>query len=137
MVKGRADDVIISAGLRIGPLEVEDALLEHAAVAESAVVGAPDDERGEVVKAFVVIREGIEPSNALATELQHHVETIAGPDNVPRELEFVAALPKTSSGKIRRVELRQREQRRAEEGDAAAASPGKMRSAAKAQRPGS
>jgi acyl-coenzyme A synthetase/AMP-(fatty) acid ligase len=110
---GRADDVILSAAYRIGPFEVESALLEHAAVAESAVVGKPDDDRGQIVKAFVVLRAGNEGSDLLAAELQRHAKRVTAPYKYPREIEFVESLPKTRSGKIRRVELRELEQRRA------------------------
>ena len=106
---GRSDDVIISAAFRIGPLEVETALLEHPAVAESAVIGKPDADRGQIVKAFVVLRAAVEPSDGLATELQDHVKAVTAPYMVPREIEFVSELPKTSSGKMRRIELRERE----------------------------
>ena len=105
---GRADDVIISSGYRIGPFEVESALIEHPAVLESAVVAKPDPVRGEIVKAFVVLREGYEPSDKLATELQDFVKNLTAPYKYPREIEFESELPKTVSGKIRRVELRQR-----------------------------
>ncbi|NNM00021.1 MAG: AMP-binding protein [Gammaproteobacteria bacterium] len=105
----RADDVILSAGYRIGPFEVESALIEHAAVAESAVVSSPDATRGEVVKAFVVLAPGFEASDALAAELKEHVKTVTAPYKYPRRIEFVEALPKTVSGKIRRIELRERE----------------------------
>ena len=106
---GRADDVILSAGYRIGPFEVESALLEHAAVIESAVVSSPDDLRGEVVKAFVVLAPGIEASPALLRALQDHVKSVTAPYKYPRKIEFVESLPKTVSGKIRRIELRERE----------------------------
>ena len=106
----RADDVIISAGYRIGPFEVESALLEHPAVVESAVVASPDPVRGELVKAFVVLRPGHLPGDALVRELQEHVKRVTAPYKYPREIEFVDGLPKTVSGKIRRVELRAREQ---------------------------
>jgi acyl-coenzyme A synthetase/AMP-(fatty) acid ligase len=106
---GRADDVILSAGYRIGPFEVESALVEHPAVAEAAVVASPDELRGEVVKAFVILAPGHTASEILAAELQEHVKNITAPYKYPRELEFVAELPKTISGKIRRVELRERE----------------------------
>jgi acetyl-CoA synthetase/medium-chain acyl-CoA synthetase len=109
---GRADDVISSAGYRIGPFEVESALLEHPAVAESAVVGSPDAERGNVVKAFIVLRPGYEPSDKLARELKEHCKRVTAPYKYPREIEFIAELPKTRSGKIRRVELRQAELRK-------------------------
>jgi medium-chain acyl-CoA synthetase len=106
---GRADDVIISAGYRIGPFEVESALLEHPAVVESAVVASPDPVRGEVVKAFVVLQPGHAPAPELVRQLQEHVKCVTAPYKYPREIEFVDALPKTVSGKIRRVELRERE----------------------------
>jgi medium-chain acyl-CoA synthetase len=106
---GRGDDVIISAGYRIGPFEVESALIEHPAVAESAVVSSPDETRGEVVKAFVVLARGYEPSDALSRELQEHVKAVTAPYKYPRKIEFAASLPKTISGKIIRKELRDRE----------------------------
>jgi acetyl-CoA synthetase/medium-chain acyl-CoA synthetase len=105
---GRADDVIISAGYRIGPFEVESALLEHPAVLESAVVAAPDEVRGTIVKAYVVVRPEVAATAALAAELQDHVKRVTAPYKYPRAIEFVDALPKTVSGKIRRVELRAR-----------------------------
>ena len=114
---GRADDVIISAGYRIGPFEVESALLEHDAVAESAVVASPDEMRGAVVKAFVVLAPGYQPSEALAGELQEHVKRLTAPYKYPREIAFVSDLPKTISGKIRRVELRQQEVARKTRGE--------------------
>jgi len=103
---GRADDVIISAGYRIGPFEVESALIEHPDVLEAAAVAAPDPDRGSVVKAFVVLREGVDGDAALAARLQDHVKSVTAPYKYPRVVEFVAELPKTVSGKIRRVELR-------------------------------
>ena len=106
---GRADDVILSAGYRIGPFEVESALLEHASVAESAVVSSPDDIRGEIVKAFVVLKSGFTASDALAVELQDHCKKVTAAYKYPRKIDFVTALPKTVSGKIRRIELRNRE----------------------------
>jgi acyl-coenzyme A synthetase/AMP-(fatty) acid ligase len=109
---GRSDDVISSGAYRIGPFEVESALLEHPAVAESAVVGSPDADRGNVVKAFVVLRPGYEASPELVKELQEHCKRVTAPYKYPREIEFVAELPKTRSGKIRRVELRQAELRK-------------------------
>lgn len=105
---GRADDVIISAGYRIGPFEVESALVEHAAVAEAAVVGKGDPTRGTIVKAYVILAPGHEASDALAVELQEHCKKVTAPYKYPREIEFVSELPKTISGKIRRVELRAR-----------------------------
>ena len=103
---GRADDVIISAGYRIGPFEVESALIEHPAVAEAAVVSKPDAERGEIVKAYVILAPGHSPSDHLARDIQAHVKQVTAPYKYPREIEFVSELPKTVSGKIRRVELR-------------------------------
>lgn len=103
---GRADDVIKTSGYRVGPFEVESALLEHQAVAESAVIGVPDDKIGQRVKAYVVLAPGFTPSQALAKELQEHVKRTTAPYKYPREVEFVAELPKTVSGKIRRAELR-------------------------------
>ncbi len=106
---GRADDVILSAGYRIGPFEVESALFEHPAVAESAVVASPDETRGEVVKAFVVLASGHDASDELVRTLQDHVKATTAPYKYPRKIEFVASLPKTVSGKIRRKELRDAE----------------------------
>jgi acyl-coenzyme A synthetase/AMP-(fatty) acid ligase len=103
---GRTDDVIISAGYRIGPFEVESALVAHAAVAEAAVVAAPDAERGSVVRAVVVLRDGFEPSGTLASELQEHVKARTAPYKYPRVVDFAAELPKTASGKVRRAALR-------------------------------
>jgi acyl-coenzyme A synthetase/AMP-(fatty) acid ligase len=104
--EGRTDDVIISAGYRIGPFEVESALVAHSAVAEAAVVAAPDDERGAVVRAVVVLRDGYAPSDALARELQDHVKDQTAPYKYPRIVDFADELPKTASGKIRRAALR-------------------------------
>jgi acetyl-CoA synthetase len=104
--EGRLDDVIVSAGYRIGPFEVESALVAHPAVAEAAVVAAPDDERGSVVRAVVVLRDGHAPSAALARELQEHVKARTAPYKYPRVLDFADDLPRTASGKIRRAELR-------------------------------
>ncbi|RPH69178.1 MAG: acyl-CoA synthetase [Myxococcaceae bacterium] len=105
---GRADDVIKTSGYRVGPFEVESALLEHPAVAESAVVGVPDEKLGQRIKAFVVLKPSVASSEALATELQEHVKRTTAPYKYPREISFVTELPKTVSGKIRRVELRQK-----------------------------
>src|SRR5262249_19080061 len=105
---GRGDDVIKSAGYRIGPFEVESALIEHVAVLEAAVVGKPDALRGQIVKAFVVLRPNHSPSAELQRELQEHCKRSTAPYKYPREIEFLTELPKTISGKIRRVELRQR-----------------------------
>ncbi len=104
---GRADDLILSAGYRIGPVEVESALLSHPAVAEAAAVAAPDDERGSVVRAIVVLKDG-EPGEALVKELQDHCKRVTAPYKYPRIVEFAEALPKTRSGKIKRAELRAR-----------------------------
>ncbi len=104
--EGRADDTIVSAGYRIGPFEVESALVSHPAVAEAAAVAAPDAERGQVVRAVVVLREGHDPSRALAHELQEHVKARTAPYKYPRLVEFADSLPKTASGKIRRAALR-------------------------------
>ncbi|HUU75577.1 MAG TPA: AMP-binding protein [Methanoregulaceae archaeon] len=106
---GRGDDIIKSSGYRIGPFEVESALLEHPAVQESAVVGSPDLIRGTIVKAFIVLKQGYEPSERLIKDIQNHVRRITAPYKYPRAVEFVDELPKTMSGKIRRSELRQRE----------------------------
>ena len=104
---GRDDDVIKSSGYRIGPFEVESALQEHPAVLECAVTGVPDPERGTVVKATIVLARGYEPGEALVKELQNHVKHITAPYKYPRVIEFVKELPKTISGKIRRVEIRE------------------------------
>ncbi|MEA2194380.1 MAG: acetyl-CoA synthetase [Solirubrobacteraceae bacterium] len=104
--EGRTDDVIISAGYRIGPFEVESALVAHEAVAEAAVVAAPDDERGSIVRAVVVLRGGYAPSGALARALQDHVKEQTAPYKYPRRIDFAAELPKTASGKVRRALLR-------------------------------
>lgn len=106
---GRADDVITSAGYRIGPFDVESALIEHPAVVETAVVGKPDPERTEIVKAFVVLKPGHDPSPALADELQQHVRRRLSAHAYPREVEFVTELPKTPSGKLQRFILRNQE----------------------------
>jgi len=107
--EGRSDDVIIAAGYRIGPFEVESACLEHPAVAEAAVVASPDERRGHVVKAFVVLAAGHEPADELAEEIKAFVRERLSAYAYPRLVEFVDALPKTLTGKIRRVELRERE----------------------------
>src|SRR5215218_749677 len=100
--EGRTDDVIISAGYRIGPFEVESALLSHPAVAEAAAVAAPDDVRGQIVRAVVVLRDGTTPSDELKKQLQDHVKSETAPYKYPRIVDFAESLPKTSSGKIRR-----------------------------------
>ena len=109
---GRADDVIISAGYRIGPFEVESACVEHPAVKEAAAVASPDPRRGDVVKAFIVLTGGRDPSDDLADEIKQHVRERHSAYAYPREVEFVDDLPKTLTGKIRRVELREQERER-------------------------
>ncbi|MGI6005746.1 MAG: AMP-binding protein [Christensenellales bacterium] len=109
---GRMDDVIKSSGYRIGPFEVESALMEHDAVVETAVTGVPDEIRGQLVKATVVLAPGYTPSDELVKELQDYVKNNTAPYKYPRIVEFVDELPKTISGKIRRVELRERDQQR-------------------------
>ena len=104
--EGRTDDVIISAGYRIGPFEVESALVAHEAVAEAAVVAAPDEERGSIVRAVVVLRAGFDASDALARALQDHVKAQTAPYKYPRRVDFADELPKTASGKVRRARLR-------------------------------
>ena len=107
--EGRADDVIIAAGYRIGPFEVESACLEHDAVAEAAAVASPDERRGNVVKAFIVLAEGHSESDELIKEIQGFVRDRLSAYAYPRRIEFVDELPKTLTGKIRRIELRQQE----------------------------
>lgn len=104
--EGRSDDVIISSGYRIGPFEVESALVSHTAVAEAAAVAAPDEERGAVVRAIVVLRDSAQASDALARELQEHVKAQTAPYKYPRIVEFADELPKTASGKVQRALLR-------------------------------
>jgi acetyl-CoA synthetase len=106
--EGRDDDVITSAAYRIGPFEVESALIEHPAVAEAAVVGKDDPQRTQIVTAFCVLSAEFEPSDELASELQDHAKRLTAPYKYPREIHFVTELPKTVSGKIRRSELRER-----------------------------
>jgi acyl-coenzyme A synthetase/AMP-(fatty) acid ligase len=105
--ESRSDDVIISSGYRIGPFEVESALIEHPAVAEAAVVGKDDPERTQIVTAFCILTAGHEPSDELARELQDFTRKLTAPYKYPREIHFVVELPKTVSGKIRRSELRE------------------------------
>ena len=107
--EGRTDDVIKSSGYRIGPFEVESALLEHPAVLECAITGVPDPVRGQVVKATIVLAVGYSPSKELTKELQNHVKRVTAPYKYPRVVEFVSELPKTISGKIRRVEIRNKD----------------------------
>ena len=103
---GRADDIIKSSGYRIGPFEVESALLEHPAVLECAITAVPDPERGQIVKATIILSKNYHPSDELAKELQDHVKKVTAPYKYPRIVEFVTELPKTISGKIRRVQIR-------------------------------
>ncbi len=107
--EGRADDVIITSGYRIGPFEVEDALVSHPAVVEAAAVAAPHRDRGEIVKAFVMLADGYSPSDELVEKLQEHVKNVTAPYKYPRAIEFVKELPKTTSGKIKRAELKRGE----------------------------
>jgi acetyl-CoA synthetase len=103
---GRADDVIKSSGYRIGPFEVESALMEHPAVLECAITAVPDPDRGQIVKATIILAKNYQPSDELAKELQEHVKKVTAPYKYPRIVEFVTELPKTISGKIRRVQIR-------------------------------
>ncbi len=106
---GRKDDVISSAGYRIGPGEIEDCLLKHPAVAQAAVIGAPDELRGEIVKAFIILAQGYEPGEALKDDIQATVKQRLAAYEYPRAIEFLDALPLTTTGKVRRMELRRRE----------------------------
>ena len=106
---GRTDDVISSAGHRIGPGEIEDCLIKHEAVAQAAVIGSPDELRGEVVKAFIILADGRTPSDTLAQSIQQSVKQRLAAHEYPREIEFVDSLPMTTTGKVRRVELRELE----------------------------
>jgi len=107
--EGRADDVILTSGYRIGPFEVEDALVSHPAVVEAAAVASPHRDRGEIVKAFIILAEGFSPSDELTKELQDHVKAETAPYKYPRAIDYVAELPKTTSGKIKRAELKRKE----------------------------
>ncbi len=106
---GRVDDVIKTSGERLGPFEVESALIEHPAVAESAVIGKPDELRGEIVKAFIVLKPGHNPSEELKNEISQFVRTRLSYYAYPREIDFVTTLPKTRSGKIMRRVLKAKE----------------------------
>lgn len=108
---GRKDDIIKSSGYRIGPFEVESALMEHPAVLECAITAVPDDLRGQIVKATIVLTKNYQPSDALIKELQNHVKKVTAPYKYPRIVEFVNELPKTTSGKIRRVEIRENDKK--------------------------
>jgi len=107
--EGRTDDVILTSGYRIGPFEVEDALVSHPSVVEAAAVASPHRERGEIVKAFIILADGFEASDDLTKELQDHVKSVTAPYKYPRAIEYVTVLPKTTSGKIKRAELKRRE----------------------------
>lgn len=110
--EGRDDDIIISSGYTIGPFEIEDVLVKHEAVTECAVVASPDEDRGNIVKAFVILSDGFEGNDELVEQLQTYTKEKTAPYKYPRKIEFVKTLPKTSSGKIRRIELRQLEKER-------------------------
>jgi acetyl-CoA synthetase len=112
--------VIKASGYRIGPFKAESALIEYPAVQEAAVVGSPDDIRGLIVKAFVILKPGIKPSEALICEIQNPVKNVTAPYKYPRAIEFVDALPKTMSGKIKHNELRDREMKKSLNGNNAA-----------------
>ena len=105
----RKDDVIISSGYRIGPVEVEDTIIKHEAVVEAGVIGVPDETRGEIIKAFIALRPGYEPGENLKKELQNFVKQRLAKHEYPREIEFISEIPKTTTGKIRRKDLRKRE----------------------------
>ena len=111
--QGRSDDLFKAAGYRIGPSEIENCLVKHPAVANAAVVPKPDSERGAVVKAYVVLAAGFEASDALVAELQTHVRGQLAPYEYPKEIEFIAALPMTTTGKVQRRVLRLQEEERA------------------------
>jgi acetyl-CoA synthetase len=104
---GRADDIIKSSGYRIGPFEVESALMEHPSVLECAITAVPDPDRGQIVKATIVLAKGYVASEELKKEIQNHVKKVTAPYKYPRIVEFVKELPKTISGKIRRVQIRE------------------------------
>jgi acetyl-CoA synthetase len=108
--QGRTDDVIKSAGYRIGPAEIESCLVKHPAVANAAVIGKPDETRGAIVKAFIVLQPGNPASESLIEEIQNHVRGRLAPYEYPREIEFIDALPMTTTGKVQRKELRKREE---------------------------
>jgi acetyl-CoA synthetase len=110
--QGRSDDLIKSAGYRIGPAEIESCLVKHPAVANAAVIGKPDAARGAIVKAFIVLQQGYAPSDGLVDEIQAHVRGRLAPYEYPREVEFIDALPMTTTGKVQRKELRKLEESR-------------------------
>jgi acetyl-CoA synthetase len=106
---GRNDDIIKSSGYRIGPFEVESAVISHPSVLECAITGVPDDTRGQVIKATIVLTRDYHPSEELKKEIQDHVKSVTAPYKYPRVVEFLDELPKTISGKIRRVEIREKD----------------------------
>ena len=106
---GRKDDIIKSSGYRIGPFEVESALMEHPSVLECAITGVPDPLRGQIVKATIILAKGYTPSEELKKELQDYVKRVTAPYKYPRVIEFVDEMPKTISGKIRRAEIRKQD----------------------------
>src|SRR5699024_11806430 len=111
--EGRSDDIIVSSGYTIGPFEVKHALIKHPSVQECAVVASPDEIRGNIVKAYVVLKENVRrDEEELIKELQDHVKNLTAPYKYPRAIEFLDDLPKTTSGKIRRVELRNKERQK-------------------------
>jgi len=107
--QGRSDDVIKSSGYRIGPAEIESCLVKHPAVANAAVIGIPDAARGAIVKAFIVLQPGQQPSQQLEDDIRQHVRGRLAPYEYPKEIEFIDALPMTTTGKVQRKELRKRE----------------------------
>ena len=107
--QGRADDVFKVAGYRVGPSEIENCIVKHPAVANCAVVPSPDETRGNVVKAFVVLAAGVAPSREVEEDIQRHVRTFLAPYEYPKEIEFIEALPMTTTGKVQRKVLRDRE----------------------------
>jgi acetyl-CoA synthetase len=107
-IQGRVDDVVKVSGHRLGSMEIESSLVSHPAVAEAAAIGKPDEVKREHVKVFIILKQGIEPSDNLAQELKQHVRAVVGPLATPDELEFVPSLPKTRSGKIMRRVVRAR-----------------------------
>ncbi len=110
--EGRTDDLIVSAGYKISPIEIETALMGHPKVAECAVIGTPSEERGEIVKAFVILKDGTLADDLLRRELQDYVKSQIAPYKYPRAIEFVAELPHTSTGKLQRSRLRKQERQK-------------------------
>ena len=111
--QGRSDDLIKSAGYRIGPAEIESCLVKHPAVLNAAVIGKPDATRGSIIKAFIVLQPGQKASKALEEDIQQHVRGRLAPYEYPKEIEFIDALPMTTTGKVQRKELRKREETKA------------------------